>query len=128
MMIKKMAIGVSVIGLLLLGVVFIYGANKGHLTYALHFKNDEGTTNILYQKLTSIDPPNSISFDLNNEMFSSELLITLKEVSEGTKMTVKMDTEGSNSLYNAFIHLGKENLDQNQRQNYEAFKQLLEQE
>lgn len=175
MMIKKLAIGVSVIGLLLLGVVFIYGANKGRLTsdieviikadqnkvwsnfqnpsnfkkwmsgfekiemlegipgtagstYALHFKNDDGTTNILYQKLTSIDPPNSISFDLNNEMFSSELLITLKEVSEGTKMTVKMDTEGSNSFYNALIHLGNENLDQNQRQNYEAFKHLLEQE
>lgn len=175
MMIKKLAIVVSVIGLFSLGAVFIYGASKGHLnsdfetiinadqnkvwsnfqnpgkfkkwmsgfekiemlegipgtagsTYALHFLNDDGTSNILYQKLTSIDAPNSISFDLNNEMFSSKLLITLQEAKEGTKMLVKMQTEGNNTFYNAFIHLGKENIDQNQRQNYEAFKQMLEQE
>lgn len=175
MMIKKIALIVSVIGLLILGAIFVYGASKGQVssnfemiiqadknkvwdnfqnpsnfkkwmsgfekiemlegipgtagsTYALHFKNDDGTTNILYQKLTSIDPPNSIAFDLNNEMFSSKLFIALDEIEEGSKMTVKMDIEGSNTFYNAFIHLGKENIDQNQRQNYEAFKQLLEQE
>ncbi|MDP4588597.1 MAG: SRPBCC family protein [Flavobacteriales bacterium] len=175
MMIKKLAIVVSVIGLLSLGAVFIYGASKGQLnsdfeiiikadqntvwgnfqnpgkfkkwmsgfekiemiegipgtegsTYALHFINEDGSSNVLNQKLTSIDAPNSISFDLNNEMFSSTLLITLQEVNDGTKMSVTMSTEGSNPFYNAFIHLGKEKIDQNQRQNYEAFKQLLEQE
>lgn len=174
-MIKRMALVISLIGLLITGAVFIYGTNKGQLnsdfqiiikadkntvwgnfqnpgnfkkwmsgfekiemlegipgtegsTYALHFKNEDGSTNILHQKLTSIDPPNSIAFDLNNKMFSAELQIMLDEVSEGTRMSVKMISEGSNSFYNAFIHLGKANIDQNQRQNYEAFKQLLEQE
>lgn len=174
-MIKRMALVISLIGLLITGAVFIYGANKGQVnsifettikadqntvwanfqnpgnfkkwmsgfekiemldgipgtegsTYVLHFKNEDGSINILHQKLTSIDPPNSIAFDLNNEMFSAELQITLHEVSEGTRMSVTMSTEGSNPFYNAFIHLGKEKIDQNQRQNYEAFKQLLEQE
>lgn len=174
-MIKRMALVISLIGLLITGAIFIYGANKGQVnsifettikadqntvwgnfqnpvkfkkwmsgfekiemiegipgtegsTYALHFINEDGSSNVLNQKLTSIDAPNSISFDLNNEMFSSTLLITLQEVNDGTKMSVTMSTEGSNPFYNAFIHLGKEKIDQNQRQNYEAFKQLLEQE
>ncbi len=171
-MIKKAALYISIVGILILGGVFIYGSSQGALksemeleidaeqqevwsyfqnpgnfkkwmdgfekiemlegipgtvgsTYALHFNND-GTEHVLYQELTSMDPPNGLSFKLTNDLFEAELDIQLEEMAGKTKMSVSMLSEGSNAFYNAAMHLAKDDIDLNQRKNYEAFKNLLE--
>lgn len=94
-------------------------------TYALHFNND-GNEQVLHQELTSIDPPNGLSFNLTNDLFAAQLDIRMSENAGKTKMIVNMTSEGNNAFYNAAMHLAKDDIDLNQRKNYEAFKNLLE--
>lgn len=171
-MIKKTALFISIVGILLLGGAFIYGSSQGALnsemeleidadqkevwsyfqnpgnfkkwmsgfekiemlegipgtvgsTYALHFNND-GTEQVIYQELTSMDPPNGLSFKLTSDLFAANLDIQMTEKAGKTLMTVNMQSEGNNAFYNAAMHLAKDDIDLNQRKNYEAFKNLLE--